>query len=687
MNTEQLTRMLLEKEQVCNEKGLSTVQTDSILLPFLMENAPIVWLPDNIFFGKLETEYLMAKVESQRYARFCPTTPYQPGEDALFYTGDKDYGHTCPDWEAIMRLGLPGLLQRVRSAHPADPQATEFLAAAESCWQAAIDLAERAAQAARQAGFLPMAEGLHALANRAPATLFEAMQLTLFYYNLQQRVEGTYLRTLGRLDRLYQPFLEADLAAGRLNMLSAAELVDAFIRGVDSYHIGANLPFALAGTKDGKPYCNTLTELVLQSFRRICPPDTKIHFLYHPRLPQTVVRLALECLRDGANSIVFMNDAAVKEALLALGEKSENVENYTVVGCYECGGYGEVTCSCNARVNLVRAVELAMNRGRALDTGEAIGLPCEDAADYPAFELEVYRQLGQLAHGAMALTHADETAYPQTHTAPLFSSTFAYTLAKGRDVYQAAGAEYNSSSLNGLGVATAADAMAAVKILVYDRKTLTLPQFADILRNDWADQELLRRQIQNRFPRFGMEDIATDTIGTGLVHALAGFVNGQPNARGGFWRTGIFSIDWRIWFGKATPASADGRKAGEPLSKNTTASLGGDREGVLGLIGSACKIDPKDIPNGGVLDVVLSHTATTGENGMQLLQTTLQSFMQRGGFAIQYNILSAEKLRDAQQHPEKYPNLQVRLCGWNVRFADLAPVEQENFIRRAEAAQ
>ena len=170
------------------------------------------------------------------------------------------------------------------------------------------------------------------------------------------------------------------------------------------------------------------------------------------------------------------------------------------------------------------------------------------------------------------------------------------------------------------------------------------------------------------------------------MHDTAACINGKPNGRGGIFRCGFFSIDYRLTFGEKTGATADGRLAGEPLSKNMCAVTAMDREGVTALIRSATAVDYTDTPNGTVLDIVLYAGAVEGESGLCAMETLLDTYMEKRGFAMQINVLSPEVLRAAQAHPENYATLQVRLCGWNVYFSSLSRVEQDEFIRQTENA-
>jgi len=174
-----------------------------------------------------------------------------------------------------------------------------------------------------------------------------------------------------------------------------------------------------------------------------------------------------------------------------------------------------------------------------------------------------------------------------------------------------------------------------------------------------------------------------DHIAHDIAKVLAQAVNGAPNTKGGIYRLGLFSIDWRWSFGQHTAASADGRRAHAPLSQNTGATFGADREGATAHLLSVSSLDATDTANGAIVDIDLHSSAVKGENGLHTLLSTLQTYFALGGFAVHYNVLDTQTLIDAKEHPEKYPNLQVRLCGWNVLFSSLSNKEKEEFIARS----
>ncbi len=672
---------LLEQARALAEQGSheNVTLADAQIAAFLLDNCAYTQPDDAVFFGTVNCSGIAGRIAGERSARVrerVVTPERAAGIEARAYTGARDFGHTAPLWDDILRLGLCGLRQRVQAlaVHPIDP---EFPEAERIALDAALRFVRRAAETAERAGKSRMAQGLRNLETRPPADLYEAMQLIFVYYTLQHHAEGTNLRTLGRLDRLFAPFLPCD---------DAEALTDAFMQALDDMHAVANIPFMLCGADaEGRDATNAASYMLLRSYIRLKPANVKLHILCTPDTPEDFLREAMEGIRSGANSMVFLNDGLVTRSLEKLGEAPAAARDYSVVGCYECGGREETACTCNGRVNIPKALELALHGGRDGLTGERIG--CSEDAAYETFEA-LYagfkRELAYLVGQSMALVNGYEAGYAGMHAAPFLTATYPSCLKAGGDVYVRHTTPYPNSSINALGLATAADSLAAIRKLVYEDRQMTLEELTALLDGDWEADPVLRSRILHKFPRYGSGDPAADTLAARIVQDLSDLINGVPNAKGGVYRLGLFSIDWRIEFGEHTAASADGRRAGEPLSQNTGASFGADREGATGHIRSVTAINAENTANGAILDLDFHASAVSGKNGITVMLASLKTYLQRGGFAIHYNVMDTDTLRDAMVHPERYPNLQVRLCGWNVKFTELSPAAQREFIRRSE---
>lgn len=663
------------------------------IMAFLLDNCEIYIPEDTTFFVDTNLvdgvsfsaarSRIMRNIWIERVCDFPYKSPHHiEAIKSCAYKGAPDPAHVCPDWQSIFELGLGGMKQRVlsRTGRPLNP---DFVEAELLVLEAAERFAHRAAAAARAKGRTEMADGLDNLAVNPPQTLFEAFQLSLFYYFLQQHVEAFDVRTLGRLDTLTAPF-SAGETPERIRFLC-----ERFVADMQRYEAVANLPFALGGTDaDGRTSVNTMSYAILAAYKKLAPPDVKIHILYSHDMPEDFLLECMDGVKNGINSMVFMNDEVLIRGLCKLGAEPEDAREYGVIGCYEAAARGEVPSSGSTQINAVKALEYTLHGGKDVISGFQVGLPIEP--DFPTFE-DLYeaccKNVVNLAEEAMQLTALAESHTPRCFAVPFFSAADRECVIRGGDAQSNMAARYSNSSLIVFGPATLADSLYAIRHLVYETKMLTLPQLIDILDSNWEGQEALRQYIRNKLPKFGNNDPLVDDIVVDLARRLSDTVNGTPNGRGGIFRLGFHSIDFRLYWGMYTAATPDGRLNGETLSQNASASFGMDREGPTGHILSLVKLPGEDMMNGCVLDLDMHSSMVSGKNGTQFLLGTLKTFMEKGGQTIHYNVLDTEILKDAQLNPEKYTNLQVRVCGWNADFTKMAKEMQDSFIQRAEMQQ
>ncbi len=660
----------------------SVFQTDCELLIFLLDHCTITVPPQNRFFVEVNTESVSKRITARRrktLASLPEESGLADGMAALAFTGDYDFGHTSAEWESVIPLGIFGLRERIYSyakQNSDTEQKSIFYQGLLSVYDAALRFLNRAANEAEACKKREMANSLRCLTQCRPTTLYEALQTSIIYYVFQHLVEGTPLRTLGRVDALFYPFYN--------QTPSDDALIRAYIEEIDRLKAPSNIPFAIGGTTpDGNTAENELTLAFLNTYHATPTVNTKLHILCTEQTSTSLIETAFRAIREGNNSIVFLSDSKVVESLKKQGATHTDAVRYHVVGCYECGANGELTCSCNARVNIPKALELALNDGRDILTGKQIGVKQAPVKSYEQLLVAFETQLKHLCHCAMRATDLYEAHYAQIHAAPFLSSTYTSALEKGGDLYGSHTAVYNNSSVNAIGLATAADSLMAIKQAVFEDQTVSLQEYIAILRADWKGYEPLRLLVKNKYPKFGQGDRTVDNIAVRIVDTLSATISGHPNVKGGTYRLGLFSIDWRWEFGKKTAASADGRHSGETLSQNTSATFGCDTNGATAHLLSAARPNTSKTPNGAIVDIDLHRSAVQGENGLLALVSSLKTYFSLGGFAVHYNVLDTDILKAAMEHPERYPSLQVRLCGWNVLFSSLSNAEKEEFIMRS----
>lgn len=400
--------------------------------------------------------------------------------------------------------------------------------------------------------------------------------------------------------------------------------------------------------------------------------DPKFHIRLSPRTPDKLVGLAADCVLDGCTSIVFVNNDAQVSMLRQNGKSSDDAEDYVLIGCYEPAVMGkELNCSGAGGLNLAKPVESLLSAGSEYLTFDSL------------FSAYIARLDSELAL-VMDKIRRWEKLWPAVNPSALFSGPMDSCHERGLDVSEA-GAAYNTSGVCCSGLADAVDSLAVIQRLVYEEKHCSLAELRAALAADWSGREELRAMAVHRVPKWGNNDDRVDRLAVEIADFLGERINSEPNARGGVFQAALYGIIVAARnFGLKTGALPNGRRAGEPLTMNTGASPGRDKNGATSLINSVTKIDLAQFPNGTVLDIMLHPSVMRGSGGVSTLAAIVRSHFARGGMAIQFNIFDSEVLREARAHPAKYANLQVRLCGWNVRFVDLDPCEQEMFIVKSE---
>ena len=401
--------------------------------------------------------------------------------------------------------------------------------------------------------------------------------------------------------------------------------------------------------------------------------------------PVEFLNKALDMIRRGHNSLVFVCEEGIRRMMMGEGYPEEVARTCDIRGCYEPAprALGNITGA--GHVNMLKPVELVFNDGIDPKTGYFCDCGAAKLAAIHSFR-EFYaaymKYLDNIIETTYICSNEFEKYLQYINPAQLYSITIAHSLETAKDAF-ADGSVYNITSILCAGLGTAVDALMAVKEFVFDRGELTLAEFRDILRNNWEGAEKLRLRILRSRNKYGNGIPEVDCYAAALAHYFGGKLNLRPNSRGGWYQASGHSARTFIIMGERTGATPDGRRAGEEMSKNISPTMGADVNGVTALIDSATAIDSADLPGDFPLDVMMHPATVQGEEGLAAMRTLLYAYLAKYGMAIHFNIFDAAVLEDAQKHPEKYSGLQVRVCGWNVRFNDLAEKEQNAYIERA----
>jgi formate C-acetyltransferase len=265
---------------------------------------------------------------------------------------------------------------------------------------------------------------------------------------------------------------------------------------------------------------------------------------------------------------------------------------------------------------------------------------------------------------------------------PFLSLLIDDCIAHGRD-YNEGGARYNTSYIQGVGLGTVTDSLAAIKYHVFEEKSIEFSELLRVLKKNFDGCEVLRQRLLNKTPKYGNDDEYADEIMKATFEAYFRAIDGRPNAKGGCYRVNLLPTTVHIYFGKVVGATPDGRKSGEPLSEGVSPVQGADRRGPTAVIKSVSKIDHART-GGTLLNQKFAPELLADEEGLDKLAHLIRTYFKLDGHHIQFNVIDANTLRDAQRHPEKYRDLMVRVAGFSDYFVNLSRDLQNEIIKRTE---
>lgn len=691
-------------------------------LRHIIEQCPIPIQPDTLFLGGEDPFFfnlLLPALQHDRYSREGRTPPDEETARmqaaSLFYAPCFE-GHITPGLELLPALGLAGLRQRIcehrdhrRASGPLARDEEQFFAAAlASCESVAIyarryrDEAERLAATVEpdRAAELRAAVALLERVPEQPAeTFLEALQSYWLAYVLVTLEMGGCCPGgglgLGRLDQFLHPYYARDLAAGRLTREQALEAIELFLlafRHIDYY---TPHQFATPGsqaslggvTPTGADAANETTALILEASLRLQMPAPYLSLRLYRNAPAAWWQQAASYVLGGLGFSI-VNDEVLIPALLRHGRSLADARDYICSCCYEHTIPGREAFHPNGcYLNLPLVLELALNEGRSLLTGERIGCATPPPAQLTTFEAVMAAFLAQLHHVLGKLTtyvNAADACHSAWRRYPLMSLFIDDCLAKARDVC-AGGARYNLTGCIVAGLPNTVNSLAAIRELVFGAAALDLGQLVEALRTDFADREPLRQRLLAA-PKWGNGDRRVDELAGAIARALYGELSRRTNARGGRWQLALYSFVANVSLGKAVGAGADGRRAGDILTRNLNPTPGSDRHGPTAVLESLAQIDFTQSPDGAALDLRFDPKHFTTAAGRAQFVAFLKAFVELGIMQMQISVVDTATLVAAREHPEHYGDVMVKVAGYSARFVDLPRIEQDEIIGRTMQA-
>jgi formate C-acetyltransferase len=575
--------------------------------------------------------------------------------------------------------------------------------------------------AERREELLSMAESLEWIMENPARTYWEGLQTIILYELLLVADCQQHGQSMGRIDKYVGHLLRQELDAGTLTPEQAQEYTDAFLmricdimvvhgmmlnnkRVIELNENGMNAYMAIyagmtatggivltigGSTAKGEDDCNAVTRLLLQSYGRMRVPDPTIALRIHPKTPEDVWRLGIECSKLCGGMPQLLNDTVVIPSMMQWGFTRQDAADYSIVGCVEPGGTGnEWSASgndgANSVWNMTEVISLLVNGGRSPRTGK-MSVPVPMLYEYKSFEevKDVYVKLVEYCiDWTVSFSSMYELAYSQNFPCVTASVMMDGCMESGMDVTEG-GAKYNRTGLTACGTANVADSLMAIKKLCFDDKTVTTRELYDALQADWEGYEQLRQTVINGIPHYGNDDEDVDALASWALGQFADIVAQKRGPRGNYCG-GTFTMTAHIMFGKMLGATPDGRKSGDPIADAISPRQGFDKNGPTAYLRSAAKLPHVRLANGDQLNIRFTPSSVMGEDGAAKLRSIISTYFRLGGMQVQFNVVGTDKLLEAQKDPLNHKDLIVRIAGFSTYFVTLTPEVQNDFITRTE---
>ena len=620
---------------------------------------------------------------------------------------DHSQGHICPNTKKWLQMGPAGI-RREAEEHlgKGDAKQRDFYESVIISMEGASTFMERYAELAQSMYQETGKENLkevsricRKLAVTPPETYQEAVQATWFLYVILQMEGNASSFSPGRMDQYLYPYFTYSREQG-MTLEDALEITEClwlkfnqlvYLRNSNSAKYFAGFPIgfnvAIGGQKeDGSDASNELSYLFLQAQSHLLLPQPNLSLRIYKDSPQELLAAASRVIGLGSGMPQVFNDEAVIPALMSHGVSKEDATNYAIVGCVELTTHGNALAWSDAAMfNLLKTLELTLNHGVDLLTGEKTGLDLGDLTTYETFgdlEAAYAKQIDYFSDRMVECVSQVEKMHEKLLPTPFLSAVIDDCLAKGQDVTQG-GAHYNFAGVQAIQVANLADSLAAIKSLVYEQKKISREELLHALQTNYEDAPLVRATLLNKAPKYGNDVEWVDELGAKWVNYFADGLKKYRNGRGGIYQMGLYTVSAHVPMGQNVGASADGRLARDPLADGgVSAMYGRDVQGPTALLQSVAKLPFAKASNGTLLNMKFLPQFFKTDEGIYKFTELLRAVCRLGISHIQFNVLNEKDLRAAQEKPENYRSMTVRVAGYTAYFTELARDLQDEIIAR-----
>jgi len=563
------------------------------------------------------------------------------------------------------------------------------------------ELAEKERDPERKAELEKIAEVCSWVPANPPRNTWEALQMYWFVHiGVITELNTWDAFSPGRLDQHIYPYYKKDIDNGTLTEENVKELLQCFwIKfnnqpappkvGVTAEESGTYNDFSLISlgglSRDGEDSVNELSYILLDVLEEMQLVQPHCCIQLSRQNPDRILKRAAEINRSGFGQPSIFNADNVVQELIRQGKDIKDARDGGTSGCVETGAFGKENYSLTGYFNMVKVLEITLNNGVDPRTEEKIGLETGDPLKFTTFKelLSAYeKQIRYFIDIKVCGNQVIERIFAMYMPSPFLSLLISDCIEKGKD-YHDGGARYNTTYIQGVGLGSLTDSLAAICYNVFDNNVFTLKELLESLKENFKGHEKIRQILVNKSPKYGNDDDYADSIMKELFEIYFHAVDGRKNTRGGTYRINLLPTTVHVYFGSVLGASADGRMAEEPLSEGVSPVQGADSNGPTAVVRSVGKID--HIRTGGtLLNQKFSPQILSDENGINKLSHLVRSYFRMNGHHIQFNVVQAKTLRAAQEEPEKYRNLIVRVAGYSDYFCNLSKPLQDEIIQRTE---
>lgn len=636
----------------------------------LLENLPHLSNPGELIVGSTQGA-LGTTIPSQEEYQRAETTVYE--ELNLPFLGHWD--HACPDYETLLEIGVSGILERIqkRQTEPRTQRQYQYLQAMELSISAFQNWILSLASYYEKEGALEHSRRLKNIATSPPQTFWEALQL-IWLIDLTLVLEERGAMAFGRMDQYLYPFYKQDLATGHITKEEALQLIAHFYAKLEEpLRPNPINNIALGGVRrDGTDGTNSLSYLFLEAARIVRSPHHNLTARWHKNTPHRFKRACYDLFATGIGFPSVVNDEILVKGLQVLGFDEAEARDYCFVGCIETYFPGKTAPWADSRFNLLKVLTETIEEQKT-----------SPPPSFPAF-LELYFQnlkagLTKHAHGIKQEENYDYWQF----SSPFFSSLIEDCIARGCDL-NGGGAIYPAMhGIAGMGLATTVDSLAALKRAVYEEQVFSFAELAQMLAANFVDFPW-EQQYLLKCPKYGNGRDEVDRLAGKVAAVFGETIFGFRTLQGGRMLPLLAANIANIEAGLEVGASPDGREAFTPLSDAASPHFGRDKRGPAAVIDSLAHVDYLNSIGGNVVNMKLALSPHTYEADRESFLALITTYFQRGGLQLQFNTTDKETLLKAQQDPESYSSLVVRVSGFSAYFVDLALEVQNDILQRTE---